>query len=90
MHFNAIARCENFVQAKKSRFLVEEEEAAAAAEQAVKAIVEYTDMCVLLKGGWAEIRQHCKKLMFVNESQQSPSRKQTDISTKSDFDSNLE
>jgi len=27
----------------KSRFLVEEEEAAAAAEQAVKAIVEYTD-----------------------------------------------
>jgi len=47
-------------------------------------------VCVLLKGGWAEIRQHCKKLMFVNESQQSPSRKQTDISTKSDFDSNLE
>jgi len=43
MHFNAIARCENFVQAKKSRFFVEEEEAAAAAEQAVKAIVEYTD-----------------------------------------------
>jgi len=47
-------------------------------------------LCVFFWGGGAEIRQHCKKLMFVNESQQSRSRKQTDISTKSDFDSNLE
>lgn len=39
MHFNEQTRCENFVQAKKSRFLVEEEAAAAA----VKPIVEYTD-----------------------------------------------
>lgn len=47
MYFNAITRRENFVvQAKKSRFLVEEEEAAAAVKT-VKAIVdnddEYTD-----------------------------------------------
>lgn len=41
MYFNAIIRRENFVvQAKKSRFLVEEE---AAAVKAVKAIVDYDD-----------------------------------------------
>jgi len=64
MHFNAIALCENFVQAKKSRFLVEEE--AAAAEQAVKAIVEYTDKA---HGEWKACEEKtCKNYSSSNNT----------------------